>query len=58
MFSNKIYEQLDGESIGVSLWPVLANIIMKKCEKYIVNNLIKNEKFYEWYVNDTLLEYL
>ena len=31
---------------------------MKKCEKYIVNNLIKNEKFYEWYVNDTLLEYL
>lgn len=58
MFSNKIYEQLDGESIGVPLWPVLANIIMKKCEKYIVNNLIKNEKFYEWYVNDTLLEYL
>ena len=46
MFNNKIYEQLDGESIGVSLGPVLTNVIMKKCLIYIDDDLIKNEKFY------------
>ena len=39
-FNNKIYQQLDGVSMGGSLGSVLANIIMTKCEKVIVDKLI------------------
>ena len=41
-FNGKIYEQTDGLSMGGSLGPVLANIIMTECEKVIVNQLIEN----------------
>ena len=43
--------------MGGSLGPVLANIIMRECEKVIVNQLIENNsvKFYIRYVDDTLL---
>ena len=36
-FNNKMYEQLDGASMGGSVGPVLANIIMTECEKVIVD---------------------
>ena len=56
-FNGKMYEQTDGVSMGGSLGPVLANIIMTECEKVIVNQLIENNivKFYIRYVDVTLL---
>ena len=43
--------------MGASLGPVMANIIMTKCEKVIVDNLVKEgtTKFCVRYVYDTLL---
>ena len=56
-FNNIIYEQKDGVSMGASLGPVLANIIMTECEKVVVDNLVKEGtiKFYIRYVDNTLL---
>ena len=34
-FNKKLYEQIDGVCMGGSLGPVLAYIIMTKCEKVI-----------------------
>ena len=52
-----MYEQTDGVSMGGSLGPVLANIIMKECGKVIVNQLIENNivKVYIRYVDDIFL---
>ena len=52
-----LYQQTDGVSMGSSLGPVLANIIMTELEKRIIDDLIKNDiiKFYCRYVDDTLL---
>ena len=36
-FNGKMYEQTDGVSMGRSLRPVLANVIMTECEKVIIN---------------------
>ena len=49
-----MYEQKNGVSIGASLMPVLANIIMTECEKSIVDNIVKKGtiKFYVSYVDD------
>ena len=59
MFSinSKMYEETDGASMGGTLGPVLANIIMTECEKFIVNQLKENDivKFYEKCVDDSLL---
>ena len=51
-----MYEQLDGVSMGGSLRPVLANIIMTERENVIVGKLIEDGiiKFYLRYVDDTL----
>ena len=38
--NNKLYEQTDGVSMGGSLGPVLANIIMTEFEHETINNLI------------------
>ena len=56
-FNNKLYEQIDGESMGASLGPVLANIIMTECKKVILHKLMKEKviMFYTRYVDDTLL---
>ena len=56
-FNNKMYEQVDVVSMGGSLGPVLANIIMIECVKVIVDKLIEDGiiKFYVRYVDDTLL---
>ena len=52
-----VYEQIDGVSMGASLGPVLANIIMTELECAVVDDLITNGtlKFYARYVDDTLL---
>ena len=52
-----VYEQIDGVSMGASLGPVLANIIMTELERSVVDDLIANGtlKFYSRYVDDTLL---
>ena len=56
-FNKKLYEQVDGVSMGRSLGPVLANILMTECEKVIVDKLMKEKvvMFYTRYVGDTLL---
>ena len=56
-FGNIFYEQTDGVSIGSSLAPVLANIILTEFEKAIVDDLIKTGiiAFYRRYVGDTLV---
>ena len=55
-FNNKMYEQLDGESMGGSLGPMPANIIMTKCEKVLVDKSIDSIiQFYIRYVDYTLL---
>ena len=52
-----MYKQTDGVSLGGSLGPVLANIMMTECEKVMVNQLLENNivKFYIKYVDDNLL---
>ena len=57
LYNNQIYEQTDGVSMGASLGPVLANIIMTELEKRVVSKLINKGtiKFYARYVDDTLL---
>ena len=42
MFNGKIYKQIDGVSMGSSLGPVLANVIMTEFEKIVVDKLIKD----------------
>ena len=56
-FNNKLYEQIRGVSMGGSLGPVLANIIMTESEKVIAEKLMKEKviMFYIRYVEDTLL---
>ena len=55
-FSNVIYEQIDGVSIGSCLGPTLANIIMTELEIKVVDSLFKDclLKFYIRCVDDTL----
>ena len=57
MLDGIIYEQTDGVSMGASLGPVLANIIMTEMERCVVDELIDSGKikFYCRYVDDTLL---
>ena len=56
-FNNKLYEPKDGVSMGSSLGPALANIIMAELEEIIIQQLIENGviKFYYRYVDDTLM---
>jgi len=52
-----LYQQIDGVSMGSSLGPVLANIILTELELSIVDKLSKDGviKFYVRYVDDTLV---
>ena len=56
-FDGKIYKQIDGVSMGSSLGPVLANVIMTEFERLVVDKLIKDGliKFYIRYVDGTLV---
>ena len=51
-FDNVLYEQCDGVSMGSSLGPVLARIILTEFEILIVKPLLQ---FYCRYVDDTLV---
>ena len=55
--NNELYEQTDGVSMGSSLGPVLANIIMTELEDIVIKPLINDNtiRFYSRYVDDTLL---
>ena len=52
-----MYQQIDEVSMGESLGPVLANIIMTECKKVILHKWMKEKviMFYTRYVDDTLL---
>ena len=56
-YTNKIYKQIDGVSMGSSLGPVLINIIMTELEKIVVSDSTNSRliKFYFRYIDDTLL---
>ena len=53
----QLYQQIDGVSMGSSLGPVLANVIMTEMEKIVVEPLLQDGTiaFYKRYVDDTLL---
>ena len=55
--NNKLYQQIDGVSMGSSLGPLLANIIMTEMEKTIIKKFIDDKilLFYVCYVNDRLV---
>ena len=57
MFNNKFYQQKGAASIGSSLGPVLANIIVTKFEGVIIKPLIADGtiKFYSGFVDETSL---
>ena len=56
-FDGRIYKQIYGVSMGSSLGPVLANVIMTEFERLVVDKLIKDGliKFCIRYVDDTLV---
>ena len=53
----QLHQQIDGVSMGSSLGPVLANVIMTEMEKIVVEPLLQDGTiaFYKRYVDDTLL---
>ena len=55
--NDKFYEQTEGVSMGSSLGPILANIIMCELEDKVIRKLINNGviKFYTRFVDDTML---
>ena len=55
-FNNKLHQQKDGVSMGSSLGPVLANIIMTELEDVVIKPLIASGtiKFYTRFVDDNL----
>ena len=56
-FNGQLYEQTDGVSMGGSLGPLLANIIMVELEAKVIRPLIEDGtiRFYTRFVDDTLL---
>ena len=56
-FNGKIYKWIDGVSMGSSIWPVLANVIMMEFGRLVLDKLIKDSsiKFYIRYVNYMLV---
>ena len=57
MHNNTFYEQIDCVSMGGSLGPLLANIIMAELEDKVARELLNDGtlKFYTRFVEDTLL---
>ena len=55
--NNQLYEQIDGVSMGSSMGPLLANIIMTELENTVIKNLVDNGtiKFYGRYVDELSL---
>ena len=52
-FSNEIYMQNDGVTIGFPLGPVLANIFMVELERTIIPSFSDKIKLWKRYVDDT-----
>ena len=54
--NNKLYQQIDGVSMGSSFGPLLGNITMIEMEKTIIKKFIDDKilSFYGHYVYDTL----
>ena len=57
MANKKLYQQIDAVSLGSSLGPLLANIIMTELERKVIKQFIddKTLMFYGRYVDDTLV---
>ena len=57
MANKKLYQQIDGVSMGSSLGPLLANIIMTELKRKVIKQFIddKTLMFYGRYVDDTLI---
>ena len=56
-FNKKLYEQIDGVSIGSPLGALMANAIMTKLESLVVTDLFSKGylKFYIRYMDDALV---
>lgn len=56
-FNNILYKQRDRVSMSSSLGPILANVIMTKLQKKILQPVIEsgNLKLYMRYIDETLL---
>ena len=56
-FNKKLYEQIDGVSMGSPLGPLMTNVIMTELERVVVNDLFKKEylKFYIRFMDDMLV---
>ena len=52
LFSNEIYDQIDGVSIGSLLVPILPNLFMSYHEKDWIENAQVVKTFYKRYVGD------
>ena len=53
-FDGKIYKHINSVSMGLSLGPVLANVIMTEFKRLVVDKIIK-DGIYIRYVDDTLV---
>ena len=56
-FKKKLYEQIDGVSMGSPLGPLIANVIMTELERVAVKDLFNKSylKFYIRFMDDTLV---
>ena len=54
-FNKKLYDQIDGVSMGYLLGPLMANVIMTELERGIVKGFFNINKFYIRYMDDTLV---
>ena len=54
MFNNKLYQQIDGVSMGSPLSPIMANIFINNFENKHIEELInKGVKSWDRFVDDT-----
>ena len=56
-FKKKLYEQIDGVSMGSPLGPLMANVIMTELERVAVKDLFNKDylKFYIRLMDDKLV---
>ena len=54
-FNKKLYEQIDGVSLGSTLGPLMANVIITEVDRVVVKGLINKGylKFYNRFMDDT-----
>ena len=56
-FNKKLYEQIDGVSVGSPLGPLMANVTITKLKRMVVMDLFNKGylKFYIRFIEDTLV---